>query len=88
MIIRWDSPIRLVLSGIRACIVRFIGYEILTRNSIRNSRLDLCDACPEQTDEGQCQVCTCFCLAKAALTMEKCPRGKWGRVWQKRRDVL
>jgi hypothetical protein len=70
---------------VRSIIIRFTGHRVLTTIEDRNARMDTCDACEEQTDEGQCRVCTCYCLAKASLTMERCPRGKWERVWQKRR---
>jgi len=85
VIFRWDSPLRLMWAGVKSACVRFIGLRTLTTVKERDSRLDICDGCEEQTDDGQCRVCTCFTLAKASLTMEKCPLGKWGRVWQKRR---
>lgn len=59
-------------------------YEILSRPSVQESRFQSCVTCPF-FDDGQCTVCKCLVEAKVMLNTEKCPRGRWGRRWIKRK---
>ncbi len=45
--------------------------------ALRQSRLDLCNSCPELSAVRVCKKCGCFVDAKTALAQTKCPIGKW-----------
>lgn len=40
------------------------------------ARLAICGGC-DQFADGRCRVCGCWLLAKARMTTEDCPLGKW-----------
>jgi hypothetical protein len=45
--------------------------------ALRQSRLDLCNVCPDLSPVRVCKKCGCFVDAKTALIQTKCPVGKW-----------
>lgn len=61
---------------------KWIGYQILSPHRLQQSRNDICAACEFNVDE-QCQKCGCLVFSKIVLSLERCPVGKWGRVWVK-----
>lgn len=65
---------------------RLRGYQIWATVKTQDDRLEQCNECEELTEERQCGACTCFVDAKTYLNLERCPKRKWGRVWQKQPD--
>lgn len=82
MIFRWSSPFRVFGALVRLAYARARGYETLASPLVESNRLSLCFAC-EHYDEAQeqCRICTCLVRAKVLLATEKCPVGRWQRVW-------
>lgn len=60
----------------------FAGFPTCTPEEIE-TRLAICQACPEFTGGNHCSRCGCFCVEgnrlinKLAMKSEKCPLGKW-----------
>jgi len=45
---------------------------------LKNSRIVICNRCPElRASTRQCKKCGCFVDAKALLKNQKCPLEKW-----------
>jgi len=45
---------------------------------LKNSRIAICDQCPElRASTRRCKKCGCFVDAKALLKNSKCPLEKW-----------
>lgn len=59
------------------------NYETIAPEGVQLFRTHQCEAC-DFNDEGQCQRCQCLILAKAMMAQERCPVGKWSRVWIKK----
>lgn len=46
--------------------------------SIANSRLSICESCPELTKlTKQCKKCGCFMVLKTRMVKAECPLQKW-----------
>jgi hypothetical protein len=60
------------------------GWEVITPRAPLAFRERQCAQC-SANEEGQCLVCKCLVLSKTLMALEKCPRGKWNRVWVKRK---
>ena len=82
MRVKFSSPFRVFAALCRTLYAKTRGYEILAPPAVEADRLSQCFPC-EQYDEPneQCKICTCLVRAKALLATEKCPIGKWNRVW-------
>jgi hypothetical protein len=62
----------------RAVRALFRLEPILAPPPVQNRRLAECYTCEHLDDaEDQCQLCTCFVMAKTALATEECPDGRW-----------
>jgi hypothetical protein len=62
---------------------KFRGYQVLAPLKDQLGREITCRCC-EFFSEGQCNKCGCLIMAKTMLATEKCPVGKWGRLWVKK----
>lgn len=82
MRVKFSSPFRVFAALCRSLYAQARGYEILSSSAVEADRLGLCFAC-DQYDEPdeQCRKCGCLVRAKVLLATEKCPIGKWKRVW-------
>jgi hypothetical protein len=73
----------MMLGFIRSWLVltwyRWSGYETVVPGWIQEWRGHVCAEC-RFFNEGTCGKCGCLIFAKAMLSSEKCPVGKWGRV--------
>ena len=86
MIFRWQSPFWLVAEMFRALHARIRGFELLAAVEVEDARLEKCLPCEFlDPDSEQCTVCTCFVRAKAMVAVSKCPKGKWGPSYLKKR---
>jgi len=57
-----------------------VDPSILVSKKERNSRMDICNACPTlRRITKLCAECNCLMPAKTWLTMAACPQGKWGK---------
>lgn len=72
MIIRWDSPIRLVKSVLTTIKYAWDGFPVIAPEQVRTEREAICRKCPWSLDS-QCTVCTCFIHIKVSLAGETCP---------------
>lgn len=45
--------------------------------TIADKRLEVCQSCPQRTDEWTCKACGCFIKALVRLPHGKCPEGRW-----------
>jgi hypothetical protein len=81
MIIRWDSPIRLLKAIVGTVRYAWDGFPVIAPESVRKEREDICRACPWALDS-QCTLCTCFIHIKVALASESCPSTpkKWKKL--------
>lgn len=62
------------------------GYEVLASPAAQERRNSMCASCDFFKD-GLCSECGCLTVAKTMLATEKCPVGRWGRVWlRKKKD--
>ena len=77
-------PFTFVAAMCRTGWARLRGYEVLATRTEQEIRELICDGCPFFDGE-QCEVCGCLIMAKTALATEKCPKGKWPRIWRKKR---
>lgn len=59
---------------------RWHGYQILAPPAAVKRRDEICKGCDYYND-GICGACGCLLVAKSILSTEKCPKGKWGRIW-------
>lgn len=83
MILKWTMPFSFVAALARTAWAKIAGYEVLATRADQEAREKICCDCPF-FDGFQCEACGCIVMAKSALTMEKCPKGKWGSVWRKK----
>lgn len=60
------------------------GYQVLAPIKDQLGREISCRCC-EFYKDGECQQCGCLIMSKTMLTMEKCPVGRWGRLWLKKK---
>lgn len=74
-----------IKAWIRYTWARIFGYEVLAEYSTVWNRTVECEVC-EFYDEGACSKCGCIVISKASLNTEKCPVGKWERIWVKKSD--
>lgn len=58
------------------------GYKTLVSPELQKVRYRRCKRCICY-QEGICTQCGCLIEAKILLATEKCPLGKWRRVWVK-----
>ena len=84
MILRWSSPLRLILALARAIVAWIRGREIILSREAHDRRVAVCETCPwletsNSTDplDWQCKACTCFVEVKAWATTETCPTKRW-----------
>ena len=80
-----------VIRGATGLAKSAIGLDRAPKEVIRFRR-DVCRKCDHSekrrvrggplgiTSLSQCQVCSCFIVAKTKLASEKCPLGKWDRA--------
>jgi hypothetical protein len=88
----FPNPFRFVAAMSRAAWCWLRGYRVLTTEQEEAFRWMQCRVCPSRVDgddtepgvTGQCELCSCFLSGKLALTMEKCPDRRWGRIWRKK----
>lgn len=80
---QFPNPFRLAWSWCVSAWANYRGFSTTTNAPEQAFRWSQCDPCPFNED-GQCQKCSCLVLAKIGLTMERCPDGKWGRIWRKK----
>ena len=87
MTIRPMMIVRALRAGVVVAYAKLRGYRVLTTPEEQEKRLDSCYGCPwlriDEHDNDQCGKCWCFISGKTALTTEKCPVGKWARIWDK-----
>jgi hypothetical protein len=82
----FPNPFRFFWAMVVSGYGRLRGYQILARPAVSDARLQVCEPC-EFRDGEQCSICTCFLGAKTMLNLEKCPKRKWSRVWEKRSTI-
>lgn len=79
---KFSSPFRVFAAVARQLWAQARGYEILAPPLVESNRINLCFDCEHYNEEHeQCMKCTCLVRAKVLLATEKCPIGKWQRVW-------
>lgn len=69
-----------VVSMARHQWAKFCGYDVIAPSGVQAYRNSICGPCEFNVDE-QCQACKCLIVSKTMLSMEACPKRKWGRVW-------
>lgn len=80
-------PFRALAALARSVYARIAGYEVLAASEIQEKRLEICSTCENlDEDAGQCRICGCITFAKTALSVERCPVGKWDAIWRKKLD--
>lgn len=72
MIIRWNSPLKLLKSVLRTIRYLVEGRPIFAPKQVQDERYAICRGCKWHLD-GQCTVCTCFTSMKVILSGESCP---------------
>lgn len=81
---RLDSPFRYVAAQARRFFAWLLDYRTLVSDREWGHRRAICEKCEFLKDE-HCTVCTCPVDAKAYLAMERCPKGKWSRIWRRQK---
>lgn len=62
----------------RATPVQLINKQNHVSDEIADSRMQLCEQCPELIKmTKQCKKCGCFMALKTKLKLASCPMGKW-----------
>lgn len=85
MIFRWQMPFLAVAALSRSVWARLAGYEVLAASETQESRQEICSTCENLDEEaGQCKICGCMTFTKTALSVERCPVGKWDAIWSKK----
>jgi len=85
MIFRLKTPVNAFLASLRAFWWSLRGYRVLVDEDTELDRKAVCYNCEFfDEDNDQCKVCSCFIAAKTLVASEKCPKGFWLRVKQKR----
>lgn len=82
----FPNPFRLLVSWCLHTFASINGWETMASFRNQRERDAICQSCPSYSD-GICQKCGCLTLAKQSLALEKCPDGKWGRIWRKKSNV-
>lgn len=72
--------LRFVGAYFRAKWAAYQGYEVIAPTKDQDRRLGICNMC-DFFQDGTCQKCGCTVMAKAMMATEKCPIGRWGRLW-------
>lgn len=80
------NPFRLVWSYIFHYVGHIRGFQTLADSTTQLQRDNICLPCSFY-ENGLCQKCGCLVIAKTSLALEKCPIGKWGRVWKRKKVV-
>lgn len=83
MIFKWRMPFTAAAAFARGVWAKLRGYEVLATREEQCQREMICEECPF-FDGFQCDACGCIVVAKTSITTEKCPKGKWGRIWRKK----
>lgn len=69
---------------------KWYGYDPIAPAHVITGRGRMCEGC-DFAKEGVCGKCGCLIMAKVMLATEKCPVGKWKRVWlpkQRREETI
>lgn len=75
---------------VRSAYSWLFGFDVLANDNEEMDRWRCCLNCPHRkpipgvSDMGQCQICSCLIEFKVKLASEKCPIGKWKRIWRRR----
>jgi hypothetical protein len=85
---KFPNVFRFFLAGLRTGYAKLRGYRVLVNEEEEQHRWRRCEICPHRINGpeligDQCALCTCLLDAKLLLTMEKCPDGRWKRIWRK-----
>lgn len=72
-----DMAKNLMKDGAKIAANALSGNTTLVEDSVRESRLSICRACPKFTPQERCTECGCFMKVKAAFITSKCPLEKW-----------
>jgi len=75
---------RFVRAMLRFQWAKWRGYETIAPVGVQEYRNTQCEKCAYDQG-GQCALCDCLVLAKTMMAQEKCPVGRWSRVWIKRK---
>lgn len=81
---KFPNPVKLLSTVLVALYARWCGYETLAAPYTRRYRFRKCRRCSYNPDGYQCSACSCLIEAKISLNTEKCPKGRWNRVWLKK----
>ncbi len=76
----FPNPFRLLVAWIRHEYARVRGFQVIAPGCVQDLRHRECQSC-EFFDGFMCTKCSCLVEAKISLAQEKCPIGKWCRVW-------
>jgi hypothetical protein len=79
----FPNPLKLAKAALVAAYAKWRGYQIIATKRTMRSRFRLCRICVHNPDGFQCAKCSCLLEAKISLNTERCPAGRWERVWKK-----
>jgi len=69
----------------RAKVAKWQGYDPIAPTIAQNRRLEICNMC-DFFQDGECLKCGCSVVAKTMMATEKCPVGRWKRLWIRKRN--
>jgi hypothetical protein len=69
----------------RAKLASFQGYEVIAPPLAQDRRLEICNMC-DFFQDGECLRCGCSVVAKTMMATEKCPIGRWKRLWIRKKN--
>ncbi len=76
----FPNPLALLASWFRHKVADARGYVTIAPGAVQAGRNGHCELCIH-SDGFACDVCNCLIIAKVSLAQEKCPIGKWDRVY-------
>ena len=83
----FPNPFALLKSWIIHEWADFTGHETIASAETQISRQNQCDLCVHVSEGGwMCNLCGCLLVAKRSMAQERCPMGKWERVWKVKSD--
>jgi hypothetical protein len=77
--------LRFAVAYWRAKLATWQGYEAIAPVDVQTWRTRRCEMC-DFFQDGACQKCGCSVFAKTMMATEKCPVGRWNRVWIRKQN--
>lgn len=62
---------------------KLFDFEVLASPEHQKHRDSMCESCDFYRD-GLCEACGCLTMSKTMLNSEKCPKGRWNRIYRRK----